>query len=262
MELRHTPYLRTDAELPQNQRIEQMRTVVEVIAAAATAQAQYPLVLSQILCMHSELPLEVNRAIVDLAAAMKGKVCGVDLAGPDAAYRGRMGEFIGLFKRARRAGLKTTAHVFETRDGMYPELLPHLDRIGHGIQIPLTRPDLLKGVAKRGQCLEVCPTTYLRTGTLPDYLALRAVFDKCRDAGVPIALCTDNGGLHGVRLPFEFENLLVREVISFEQMQECQANAFRHAFAWRGVRFARSRAVSARAGRSPVSEAERSKRGR
>jgi hypothetical protein len=39
--------------------------------------------------------------------------------------------------------------------------------------------------------------------------------------------------LHGVRLPFEFENLLVREVISFEQMQECQANAFRYAFAWR-----------------------------
>jgi adenosine deaminase len=234
MELRHTPYNRTDAHLPQSQRIDQMRSVVEVVAAAATAQAQYPLALSQILCMHSLLPSEVNRAIVDLAAQMPGKVCGVDLAGPDAAYRERIGEFVRLFKHARKRGLKTTGHVFETADGIYPELLPYLDRIGHGIQIPLRHPDLLKSVARRGQCLEVCPTTYLRTGTLKGYADLRDVFLRCRDAGVPIALCTDNGGLHGVRLPFEFENLLVRDVITFEQMQECRANAFRHAFAWKG----------------------------
>jgi adenosine deaminase len=52
---------------------------------------------------------------------------------------------------------------------------------------------------------------------------------------VPIALCTDNGGLHGVRLPHEYENLLIRDVISFEQMTECHAASFAHAFAWRGT---------------------------
>ena len=232
MELRHTPYMRTDRHLPQGRRIEQMRSVVEVVAAAATAQKQYPLAGSQILCMHSLLPYEVNKAIVDLAADMRRNVCGVDLAGPDAAYRPRLAEFVRLFKYARLRGLKTTAHVFETPDGTYPELLPHLDRIGHGIQIPLRHPELLKGVARRGQCLEVCPTTYLRTGTMNDYSELRDVFARCRDAGVPIALCTDNGGLHGVRLPFEYENLMVRDVIGFEQMRECQANSFKYAFAW------------------------------
>lgn len=234
MELRHTPYNRTDAHLPQNQRIDQMRAVVEVIAAAATAQAQYALAFGQILCMHSLLPYDVNRAIVDLAAAMRPAACGVDLAGPDRAYGDRIGEFVRLFKYARRLGLKTTAHLFETPDGMHPALLPYLDRIGHGIQIPLRRPELLRAVARRGQCLEVCPTTYLRTGTLKEYGDLREVFVRCREAGVPIAICTDNGGLHGVRLPFEFENLLVRDVITFEQMRECQANAFQHAFAWKG----------------------------
>ena len=230
MELRHTPYMRTDRQLPQSQRIDQMRSVVEVIAAAATAQKQYPLAGSQILCMHSLLPFEVNKAIVDLAGEMRRNVCGVDLAGPDAAYGPRIKEFVKLFRHARKLGLKTTAHLFETADGMHAELLPHLDRIGHGIQIPLRRPDLLKSVARRGQCLEVCPTTYLRTGTLKDYTDLREVFVRCRDAGVPIALCTDNGGLHGVRLPFEYENLMVRDVIGFEQMRECQANSFRYAF--------------------------------
>ena len=38
-----------------------------------------------------------------------------------------------------------------------PELLPYLNRIGHGIQIPLRFPELLDDVAKREQCLEVCP---------------------------------------------------------------------------------------------------------
>jgi adenosine deaminase len=53
-------------------------------------------------------------------------------------------------------------------EGCYPELLPYLMRIGHGIQIPLQHPDLLREIAARGQCLEVCPTTYLKTGTLHD----------------------------------------------------------------------------------------------
>ncbi|HEX8911614.1 MAG TPA: hypothetical protein VF796_04590, partial [Humisphaera sp.] len=77
IELRHTPYNRTDKHLPQSQRIDQMRSVVEVIAAAAGAQSQFPVRLSQILCTHSRLPDEVNHAIVDLAAAMPDKVCAI-----------------------------------------------------------------------------------------------------------------------------------------------------------------------------------------
>lgn len=235
MELRHTPYLRTDAHLPQNQRIGQMRAVVEIIAAAATAQGQYPLVVSQILCMHSGLPFEVNRAIVDLAAEMHETVCAVDLAGPDVLYGERLPELVRLFEYAKGKGLRTTAHLFETPDGCHADLLPLLDRIGHGIQIPLRHPKLLADLARRQQCLEICPTTYLRTGTMKDYAELREVFARCRDAGVPTAICTDNGGLHGVRLPHEYENLLVRDVISFEQMQACHDASFKHAFAWRGT---------------------------
>jgi len=57
-------------------------------------------------------------------------------------------------------------------------------RIGHGIQIPLLHPELLSELARRNQCLEVCPTTYLKTGTLSDMLKL--VFDRCFEAGVDI----------------------------------------------------------------------------
>jgi adenosine deaminase len=231
LELRYTPYLRTPEHLSQNQRIAAMEEIVQVVGKAATV-AEYPIITSQILCMHSRLPYEVNKAIVDLAASLPEYICAIDVAGGDSYYSDRLLEFSGLYQYAQNLGLKTTGHLFETPDGCYPQLLPFLMRIGHGIQIPLKQPELLPEIAARGQCLEVCPTTYLKTGTLEDLQQLKVVFDRCFDAGVDIVICTDNAGLHNVRLPFEYENLLTQDIIDFRQLQACQDAAFRHAFAW------------------------------
>ena len=231
LELRYTPYLRTPEHLSQAERIDKMGEVVDVVGKASHLP-EYPIVTSQILCMHTRLPYEVNRAIVDLAAQNREYVCAVDVAGGDSHYAERLTEWASLYDYARSLGVNTTGHLFETTAGCYPELLPYLMRIGHGIQIPLLYPELLADVARRGQCLEVCPTTYLKTGTLQDIRQLKLVFDRCFDAGVDIAICTDNAGLHNVRLPFEYENLLTYDIISFDQLQICQDAAFRHAFAW------------------------------
>ncbi len=231
LELRYTPYYRTDEYLNQTERIEQMRSIVEIVGQASK-MSEYPLITSQILCMHSRLPYEVNKAIVDLALGMREYVCAIDIAGGDSHYQTRLEEFAGLYSYAREEGLNTTGHLYETKDGCYPQLLPYLQRIGHGIQIPLQYPELLPEVARRHQCLEVCPTTYLKTGTLESLSQLKIVFDRCFEAGVDIAICTDNAGLHNVRLPFEYENLLTLDVIDFRQLQACQDAAFRHAFAW------------------------------
>jgi adenosine deaminase len=232
LELRYTPYLRTPSDLTQNERIDRMAEIVDVVGKASQA-GEYPIVTSQILCMHSRLPYEVNRAIVDLAAQKREYICAVDLAGGDGHYRDRLDEFIELYAYARSLNVNTTGHVYETTAGCYPELLPYLMRIGHGIQIPLLHPELLKDLAARGQCLEVCPTTYLKTGTLKEMQQLKVVFDRCFEAGVDIAICTDNAGLHNVRLPFEYENLLTQDIIGFRELQACQDAAFRHAFAWK-----------------------------
>jgi len=231
LELRYTPYYRTDEHLNQTERIEQMRSIVEIVGQASK-MSEYPIITSQILCMHSRLPYEVNKAIVDLALEMREYVCAIDIAGGDSHYQTRLEEFAGLYSYAREEGLNTTGHLYETKDGCYPQLLPYLQRIGHGIQIPLQYPELLPEVARRHQCLEVCPTTYLKTGTLESLSQLKIVFDRCFEAGVDIAICTDNAGLHNVRLPFEYENLLTLDVIDFRQLQACQDAAFRHAFAW------------------------------
>jgi adenosine deaminase len=231
LELRYTPYLRTPEYLSQSERIDRMTNIVNVVGKASRLN-EYPIVTSQILCMHSRLPYEVNKAIVDLAAQFREYVCAIDLAGGDNHYGDRMDEYVELYAYARSLGINTTGHVYETKDGCHPRLLPYLMRIGHGIQIPLQHPELLRQVADMGQCLEVCPTTYLKTGTLEDISQLKVVFDRCFEAGVDIAICTDNAGLHNVRLPFEYENLLTHDIIDFRQLRTCQDAAFRHAFAW------------------------------
>ncbi|MCL2930942.1 MAG: adenosine deaminase [Trichodesmium sp. MAG_R03] len=231
LELRYTPYLRTPNDLPEYKRIDLMSEIVMTVGKA-TQQNEYPIVTSQILCTHTRLPNKVNQAIVDLAVQMPEYVCAIDVAGGDNNYKERIDEFIKLYKYAREQDVKTTGHLYETSNGCYPELLPYLMRIGHGVQIPLKYPKLLTEVANRGQCLEVCPTTYFKTGTMDKMSQLKTVFNKCFDAGVDIAICTDNAGLHNVRLPFEYENLLTFDVIDFQQLQACQDAAFRHAFAW------------------------------
>ncbi|MGB3573340.1 MAG: adenosine deaminase [Phormidesmis sp.] len=229
LELRYTPFYRTPAHLDQVQRTDAMAEIIEIVGRASQ-QSEYPVVTKQILCLHSRLPYEVNRATLELAAQYPEYVCGMDVAGGDAAYN--IEELKRLYQHAQSLGIKTTGHLYETKDGCYPELLPYLMRIGHGIQIPLHYPELLKDVAARGQCLEVCPTTYLQTGTLEEISQLKTVFNRCFDAGVDIAICTDNAGLHNVRLPFEYENLLTHDVIGFDGLRACQAAAFKHSFAW------------------------------
>ena len=231
LELRYTPYYRTRSYLPHDQRIDQMGEVVRLVGQAGLS-VEYPVLMRQILCMHSQLPYEVNRAMLDLAIAEPDLVCGIDLAGPDIYYSERMDEWIDLFSRARAVGLKTTGHLFETVNGCDPRLLPYLDRIGHGIQIPLRHPELLPECGERGQCLELCPTTYLKTGTLTDLSILKTVFQQCKAHGIDTAICTDNAGMHNVRLPWEIENLLTLDIIDFKTLNDCLDASFRHAFAW------------------------------
>ncbi len=232
LELRYTPYYRTDSQLGESDRIDQMNQIVSIVGEASRL-VEYPIVTSQILCMHTKLPYAVNKAIVDLAISRPEFVCGIDIAGSDRLYVERMDEFVQLYAYARSQGINTTGHLYETPQGCHTELLPYLMRIGHGIQIPLLHPELLKEVARNGQCLEVCPSTYPKTGTLKDISELKPVFDRAFDAGVDIAICTDNAGLHNVRLTAEYENLLTADIIGFEELKACQDAAFRHAFAWR-----------------------------
>lgn len=231
LELRYNPYFRLPKNLPESQVEEKLEEVVVTIATAAAAcHREFPIQFTQILCMDTRLPKRINQMILDTALRQTTEVAAIDIAGPSAGFWDQEDDLLDLLRRAKDAGMKITVHAYETESGCFRSVLEYADRIGHGIQIPLREPALLNHLARRGVCLEICPTSYFRTGTLRTYNELKPIFSACFDLGVDFAICTDNSALHGVRLPLEFERLLIHGVLSFPQIERIRENAFRHAF--------------------------------
>ena len=230
LELRFNPYKRTPPGLPPAERRTLMAEVArQVIRAART---EFPIATAFILCMDRGFPPELNRAIIDLAVALP-EVAGVDLAGPYQPGGPTWSEWRELYAEAKARGLRATAHMGESEpNDVHPDLFPYLDRIGHGIQIALHHPHLLPELSERGICLEVCPTTYLRTNTLRSLTELRPVFERCAAAAVPLSIATDNPALHGDagRIVGQYELLVRDEVIHFNDILRYAAVGYRHAF--------------------------------
>ena len=230
LELRFNPYKRTPPELPESERVKLMEPMVRDIVLAT--RTEFPIEMGFILCMDRGFSPALNREIVHLAAKMP-EVVAVDLAGPYQRGGPTISEWATLYEEAKSLGLKTTAHMAESDPAdIHPVLFPFLDRIGHGIQIALHRPDLLPELAERNICLEVCPTTYLRTNTVKDLAELRPIFERCDTAGVPITIATDNPALHGEagRLVNEYEKLVRAEAIHFADIPRFRESGYRHAF--------------------------------
>lgn len=237
LELRYNPYFRTDRNMTVQKRIGQMQLIVEMITANVRP-SEYPITVKQILCLDRRLPKTINEAILKVAKDNLGPVVGIDLAGPEIEPE-KCEVWVKLLAKARSFGLKTTCHLGETSiDNVHPDYFLVLDRIGHGIHIPLSRPDYLKELSKRQITLEVCPTSYKQTGVLKEFNELRTVFERCKKAGVAIAVCTDNPGRNPApcTLPGEYERLIDHDVIDFHELKAIQNEAFRSAFGFVGNR--------------------------
>jgi adenosine deaminase len=222
--------LRTDPARDEGARIGQMEPVVEAIADGSKVP-EYAVDVRILLCLHTALPDHVNEATLELALRRRDIVRGIDVAGPEAPLGQRLDHFLGLYRRAADAHLPATAHLGETApEYIHPELFPYLRRIGHGVQIALHRPELLPELRDRRICFELCPSTYLQTGTFEDLTPVQQVTRRLDEAGIDYCICTDNPAFNGRYLQREHEIALDNDLIDFRGLIRCQRNAFRHAF--------------------------------
>jgi adenosine deaminase len=230
LELRFSPYLRTDPSLDVQERMAAMAAVVEAVAAAAKVP-EYAVDVRLVLCLHTLLADEINEATVELALTRRDLVRGLDVAGPETPLGERLDHFVRLYRKAADHYLPATAHLGETSPAhVHPALFPYLRRIGHGVQIPLRLPHLLPEMRRRGICFELCPSTYLQTGTFADLAAVREITRRLDAENLDYCFCTDNPAFNGRYLQAEHEVALENDLIDFTGLVRCQQNAFKHAF--------------------------------
>ncbi len=140
-------------------------------------------------------------------------VIGFDIAGHEAPFPPVL--FTEAYALADSMGLKKTAHagesegperIWEALDNLGPQ------RIGHGTSAGRD-PELIKRLAADGVYVEVCLSSNLQTGavgSLKDHPLPRFL-----DAGVKVALCTDNPTVSSTNLSREYE--LAMEAFGFSE---------------------------------------------
>jgi len=129
-------------------------------------------------------------------------VIGFDIAGHEAPFPPIL--FKDAYALATKMGLKKTAHAGESEG---PERIwealeylgPH--RIGHGTSAGQD-PELIKRLARDGVYLEVCLSSNLQTGAVDDLK--NHPLPRFLDAGVKVALCTDNPTVSSTSLSQEY----------------------------------------------------------
>jgi adenosine deaminase len=113
-------------------------------------------------------------------------------------------QFAPYFARARAAGLHSVPHAGEsTGPETVRDALDHLgaERIGHGIAA-VHDSDLLARLAREQVPLEVCPTSNVRTRSVPS-LAEHPL-PALVAAGVPVSINTDDPPMFGTTLNQEY----------------------------------------------------------
>ncbi|KAF2170614.1 hypothetical protein M409DRAFT_19431 [Zasmidium cellare ATCC 36951] len=171
-------------------------------------------------------------AAVVLSKAVKLKetmpsIVGIGIGGNEEA--GPVADFAEFFARAKKAGLRVTAHAGEAVPAfsIWDALSAGAERIGHGLTA-VSDPELVKVLKQRQTPLELCVTSNVCTGGIPsprDH-PVRTYFDN----GLMISLNTDDPPMFRTTLLNEYELVQKEFGFSDEDMVKLARNSVQSSF--------------------------------
>jgi adenosine deaminase len=197
------------------------------------AEIEYPMVRTGIIFeMYRKFSPKTNEVILQKAIKYKTRgIIGIDMCGPQMSSFS-MNEHAPLFAQAREAGLGITVHTGEEgnvseMEFVVDEIRP--DRIGHGIQA-YKHPRVMKKLVDQNIVLELCPTSNLNCSVIADMDEMKTAIRTLVDNGVRITLNTDGPDMHNTSLLKEFEVMREYQILSDEEIQKVQQEAFTASF--------------------------------
>ncbi len=160
--------------------------------------------------------------------SQKDSLVALDLAGDEARFPAVL--FTGHFQKAREAGWMITAHAGESAgaESIWSCLRDlQARRIGHGVRA-IEDPALMETLAEQRIAIEANLTSNVQTSTVADYAShpLRLFMER----GLLATLNTDDPGVSGITLPYEYEVAAPAAGLSPQQIRQAQQNALEAAF--------------------------------
>lgn len=171
---------------------------------------------------------EAGSRELDALLAQREGIVALDLAGDEVNFPG--GLFLEHFRRALDAGWQFTVHAGEA-DGAHSvwQALRELGtkRLGHAIRA-VDDPSLLDYMAENKIGVENNLTSNVQTSCVPDYEShpLKTFLER----GILATINTDDPGISGIDLPYEFNVAAPKAGLSDAQIRQAQENALTIAF--------------------------------
>jgi adenosine deaminase len=227
LELRYSPAIHTFAGLSLRQAI---RAVLSGMNAARTRHPDLEVGLV-IISMRQHGP-HIAKIIARQAIAEaqhlhdRSGVVGFDLAGAERGNPPRL--FREAYEIARKGGLGLTVHAGEDEgpERIWEAIdLLGCDRIGHGCSA-LSDRRLMKRLARDRVLVECCLTSNYQTGAVPR--GKPHPIHAFLEAGVPVAVCTDNTTVSATSQTRE--NEILAETLSIREIEAIHREARKHSF--------------------------------
>ena len=233
LELRYSPVIHTFAGMTLRQSIR------SVLSGMNLARAHHPIDVGLVVIAMRQHGPHIAKILARQAIAEaehlheRSGVVGFDIAGAEQGHPPRL--FAEAYRIAAAGGLGLTAHAGEAASSDYVwQSVDDLGvrRIGHACSA-VSDPALLRRLARDGILVECCITSNYQTGAVQRG-SQHPIF-RFLEAGIPVAVCTDNSTVSDTDQIRENRYLL--EALGPEEIADLHRRAAEHSFIRRRRQF-------------------------
>ncbi|MFS4458580.1 adenosine deaminase [Bdellovibrio sp. HCB2-146] len=227
LELRYAPTFIEDGHANLN--FDKIHS--SLVKGIEMAKKKFHMAVGLICIVQRVKPLPVAERVVDFAIDHKDSFIALDLADNENGFEPK--NFENIFQKAKKAGLRITAHSGETPDNQAPQWVRDsieilgAERIGHGVQI-IRDLAVMDFVRERKITLEVCPISNYLTQAFKTYEE-HPIKDLLR-SGIRVTINSDDPGIFATTLSDDYEVVHRVHQLTPADFRRCNQIAFEASF--------------------------------
>jgi len=218
IELRFSPWFMAEAN-----HLDPEEVVDAVVDGAIAGERDFGICVNLIGILSRTYGPKTAKLELNALLSHSHQIVALDLAGDEAHFPAHL--FREHFHKGRDAGWHITAHAGEIAgaESIWSAINDlGAERIGHAIRA-IDDPVLMDYLSEHHIGVESCLTSNVQTSCVTDYPShpLRRFLEH----GIPVTINTDDPGISGINLPYEYSIASSQAGLTLEQLTQVQKNA-------------------------------------